>query len=250
MKTKNKLMTHIVAGYPDMEKSEALVHAMDRAGVAFVEVQIPFSDPVADGPTLMKAQEASLANGTTTDDVFALLERLVGTVQVPLIVMTYYNVVYAYGIEKFCARAAELGVYGLIVPDIPIDEEPHEGYFATCKKYGLKSIPVVGSLTSVERLKKINEYATGMVYCVSRDGTTGAQTALPKGMAEYIARVRTHMDVPLALGFGISTRAHVEAALKEVDIAVMGSAVVNVFDAAPEGMGVMAVEDFLNEIIA
>ncbi len=239
-------MTHIVAGYPDMQTSEELVNIMDRVGVSFVEIQIPFSDPVADGPTLMGAQQVALENGTTPEDVFQLTERLQKTVKVPLLFMTYFNVVHSYGVEAFCKRAGELGVYGLIVPDMPMEEEQNEHYLSACKRQGLHAIQIISPLTPRERLKKIAKVASGFVYCVSREGVTGSGTELNPNLSNYLHTVRQYIDIPIALGFGISTRDHVLSALESSDIAVIGSAVVDVYNKEKK---LAEVEDFLTEIM-
>ncbi len=239
-------MTHIVAGYPDIKTSEELVKRMDGLGVSFIEIQIPFSDPVADGTTLMGAQKVALENNTTTEDVFQLMERLKTTVKTPLLFMTYFNVVYAYGVEAFCKRAGERGVYGLIVPDMPLDEEDTEHYLAACNRHGLHAIQIVSPLTTVERLGQIATVATGFVYCVSRDGITGADTELNPNLSEYLRTVRQYIPIPLALGFGISTRDHVQLALNHADIAVIGSAVVNIYNKEKK---LSDVEDFVTEIL-
>ncbi len=239
-------MTHIVAGYPDLKISEKLVKCMDGLGVSFIEIQIPFSDPVTDGTTLMGAQKVALENNTTTEDIFQLMERLKTTVKTQLLFMTYFNVVYAYGVEAFCKRAGELGVYGLIVPDMPLDEEDREHYVSSCTRHGLHAIQIVSPQTTVERLKQIATVATGFVYCVSREGITGEGTTLNPNLSEYLRTVRQYIDIPLALGFGISTREHVQSTLNHADIAVIGSAVVNVYNKEKK---LSDVEDFLTEIV-
>jgi tryptophan synthase alpha subunit len=246
---KTNLMTHIVAGYPDLQTSEKLVEIMDKVGVSFVEIQIPFSDPVSDGQTLMNAQKISLENNTKTEDVFQLVKRLQTKVKVPLLLMTYYNIVYTYGVDAFCKRAASLGIYGLIIPDIPLDEEPTEQYLTICKKYGLHPIQIISPLTPEKRLKKIAEVASGFVYCVSREGLTGSKTDLNPNLEKYLNTVRQYVKLPLALGFGISEKSHVQTALKNADIAVMGSVVVNILNNARDGEKLEAVEKFLTDIL-
>jgi tryptophan synthase alpha chain len=244
MMAKINLMTHVVAGYPSMEECEELVVVMDKAGVAYVEVQFPFSDPIADGPTLMRANDEALKNGVMVEACFELMERLQARVKVPLLIMTYYNVVFRYGVEEFCKRAAGLGIYGFIVPDIPIDEEEREGYLAMCEQYGLQAIQVVSPLTSDERLVEIGKVASGFVYCVARKGITGAQGDMDSGLEEYLGRVRQHVKLPLALGFGISSKEQVEQACEVADMAVMGSHLINLYRDADDG--VKSVEVFLS----
>lgn len=249
-----KIMTHIVAGYPNLETSEKLLELMVKNGVDFVEIQIPFSDPVADGPTIMKANQMALESGTKVEDCFKLMKKVTlklrdknGQKNIPnskFLFMTYFNIVHHYGVEKFCKRAAECGCYGLIVPDMPIDEEGQEKYLENCKRYGLKAIQIISPLTPERRLKKIAKSADGFVYCVSRFGTTGQEAALNPKLSAYLKKVKKYIKVPLAVGFGISTKAHVEAVWKGADIAVIGSKIINILN---EG-GVDGVRKFLLEI--
>jgi tryptophan synthase alpha subunit len=245
---KSALMTHIVAGYPDIKISEELVKTMDKVGVSFIEIQIPFSDPVADGPTLMHAQKIALDNGITTERSFQMVKRLQKKIETPLLFMTYYNILHAYGVGKFCKRMAKLGMYGLIVPDIPIDEESSEKYIFYCQKYGIHPIQVISPLTPQERLKEIATVASGFVYCVSREGTTGVKKTLNPNLSEYIKKVKKYIQVPCALGFGISTDDQVKVTLRHVDIAVIGSAVVEIFNQALSNKKLEAVKKFINQI--
>jgi len=223
----NSIMTHIVAGYPSLKDSESIAELMLDSGVSYLEIQIPFSDPVADGPTIMKANQVALENGTSPEDCFGMMERLKKKSKTPILFMTYYNIVFHYGLEKFCKRAREIGCYGLIIPDMPIDEESYDHYLKTCKKFGLHAIQVISPITPDVRLKKIGKVASGFVYCVSRTGTTGVSQKLDPKLGQYLARVRKYLKVPIALGFGISSKEQVREALKNADIAVVGSAIVN-----------------------
>ncbi len=223
-------MTHIVGGYPDMKSCEELVLEMDEAGVSFVEIQIPFSDPIADGPTIMQANQAALENRTTPEDCFQLMKALQKKVSTPLLFMTYYNIVHHYGVDEFCKRAAEAGAYGLIVPDIPLDEEPYDHFLEYCKKYQLHVIQVISPITPDRRLKKIAEVASGFVYCVARKGTTGVQTDVSDTLGDYLENVRKFISLPLAVGFGISSKEQVEQVLEHADIAVMGSKVIKLLN--------------------
>lgn len=226
-----KLMTHIVAGYPDLQTSEKLLKLMAENGADFVEIQIPFSDPVADGPTIMQANQKSLEAGTKVADCFELMKKATkigsGT---KFLFMTYFNILHHYGVEKFCKKAAECGCYGLIVPDMPLDEEPQEKYLENCKKYGLKAVQVISPLTPERRLKMIAKVADGLVYCVSKFGTTGQDSELNPQLSSYLRKVKKYIKVPLAVGFGISTRAHVEAVWREAEIAVIGSKIINILN--------------------
>ncbi|MBT4917272.1 tryptophan synthase subunit alpha [Candidatus Peregrinibacteria bacterium] len=224
-------MTHIVAGYPNMKECEERAIQFARSGIEFVEIQIPFSDPVADGPVIMKACEHSLKAGTKTKDCFNLMKRLSKRfkeekLETKLLFMTYFNISHKYGLKKFCKDAKQVGAYGLIIPDIPIDEESHEGYLKECKANDLNPIQVISPITPDERLNKIGKVAKGFVYCVSRYGTTGAKSDLNPKLKTYLGKVRKYIDLPLAVGFGISNRAQINAVHKHAEIAVIGSALI------------------------
>src|SRR5258708_27751991 len=148
------LMTHVVIGYPSLEETNSLVKAMVESGADFVELQIPFSDPLADGPTIMRACEESLRNGTKVSDAFAVMKVLSQEVSIPLLFMAYYNTVFTYGVQKFCRDAKEVGASGLIVPDMPIEEEKNEHFFKYCKKYNLHNIQVISPASTDDRLRK------------------------------------------------------------------------------------------------
>jgi len=228
----NRLMTHIVAGYPTLKESEEIATVMLESGVSFLEIQIPFSDPVADGPVIMKANQKALEHGTTPEDCFELMKKLQEKSKTPLLFMTYYNILFRYGLERFCKRAKEIGCYGLIVPDVPIDEEPYDHYIETCKQFGIHPIQVLSPITPDERLKKIGKIASGFVYCVTRTGTTGSSDGLPAELHSYLKRVRKHVKTPIALGFGISSVQDVQNAVAIADIAVVGSALIRTYEAS------------------
>lgn len=244
----NSMMTHIVGGYPSLEENERMVEIMAKSGVEFVEIQIPFSDPLADGPTIAQANQLSLDNGTTVEDCFQLMGRLQKKVEIPLLFMTYINVIFNYGIEEFCARCGELGVYGLIVPDMPVHEEAFDHFLDACKRHGLHAIQVISPITPESRLRKLCKVASGFIYCVSTTGKTGAREEMDTELIAYLDRVREFTDLPLALGFGISNRKMVEQALAKADIAVMGSKVIKLYRET-EGDKMQALEDFLTELI-
>lgn len=222
------LMTHVVVGYPSLEDTIKIVKTMADNGVDIVELQIPFSDPLADGPTIMRACEVSLKNGTKVRDAFTVMQQLSQEVSIPLLFMGYYNNVFKYGVEKFCKDAYAAGANGCIIPDVPIDEEPNEHFVKFCNQYNLANIRVISPASTEERLKKNAAVATGFVYCTSRQGTTGASSQLAEGLASYLKKVKEYFDIPVAVGFGISKREHIQALQGHADIAVIGSAIIDV----------------------
>ncbi len=230
-----KIMTHIVAGYPTMKKCEEIALLMAHSGVAYIEIQIPFSDPIADGPVIMRANQKALESGVKVRDCFELMKRLREKfdkegLMTELLFMSYFNILYKYGVEKFCKKAAECGCYGLIVPDIVIDEEKYDGYLKSCSKHELNAIQIISPLTSNERLKKIGKVARGFVYCVSRFGVTGDRSELNPKLKEHLQNIRRHIELPLAVGFGISNPSHIRAVHKNADIAVIGSKILKMVD--------------------
>jgi len=244
----NKLMTHVVAGYPTIEECEDIVIAMAEMGVAFIEIQMPFSDPIADGPTIMHANEQALSYGMTTEACFQLIQRLQKKITTPLLVMTYYNIAFRYGLKKFCKKAKKCGVYGLIIPDIPIEEERFDHYIEYCKKFELHPIQVISPITPPKRLKQIAMVASGFVYCVSTFGITGERKNINTDIDSYIRRVKKYITIPLALGFGISNRQQVQTALMHADIAVIGSKIINVINSS-KGNKARAVKKFIQVIV-
>lgn len=229
------LMTHVVVGYPSLEETLRLVRTMEKEGVDIVELQIPFSDPLADGPTIMKACEESLRRGTRVSDAFSVMRKLSKEVLIPLLFMAYYNSVFKYGVEKFCLDAKQAGAAGLIVPDVPLDEENEEHFIKYCKKYGLANIRVVSPSSTPDRLKKNAQVATGFVYCTARQGITGARDNLSKELTEHLSRVRKYFTIPIAVGFGISKKEHLETLKGHADIAVLGSAIIDIIDKGYKG---------------
>lgn len=245
---KINLMTHVVAGYPSMDECEKIVLTMAEAGVSFVEIQIPFSDPIADGATIMQANKKALLNGVTPDDCFELIKRLKKKIKIPILIMTYFNIPFRYGLEKFCKKAREAEVYGLIIPDIPIDEEKYDHYLSACKRYNLHAIQIISPITPERRLRKIARAASGFVYCVSSFGTTGERSKFYLELSSYLKTVRKYIKLPLALGFGISNKKQVLTALKYADIAVIGSKMINLYDLCTENK-IAEVRKFLGHIL-
>lgn len=241
-------MTHVVVGYPTLDATIALVKIMEKAGVDMIELQIPFSDPLADGPTIMRACEKALANGTKVKDAFIVARKLSKEVKIPLLFMAYYNTVFTYGTERFCHDAKKAGISGLIVPDMPIEEEQCEHYLAFCKKYGLHNIQVVSPSSTEERLKKNAQVANGFVYVTARQGITGARALLDKNLTGFLKKARQHFTVPIAVGFGISKKEHIQALKGHADIAIIGSAIIDVINRAKEEEREGSVSAFIREL--
>lgn len=234
------LMPYLMGGYPDLEESIAAGLAAADAGADLIELGIPFSDPLADGPVIHAAGTEALAAGATPHGVLRACERLAE--RVPVVLMVYANIVMTAGVEAFALRAAAAGASGLIVPDLPHDEAGE--LRAACDAEGLALVPLVAPTTTGERIREIGADARGFVYTVSLTGTTGERAELPPGLADTVARVRAATEVPVAVGFGISTPGHARAVAEVADGVIVGSRVVR---AAGEG-GAAAVGRLVGEL--
>lgn len=213
----------VTGGYPDLETSEKLILAMVDAGADMIEIGVPFSDPIAEGPVIQEANEQALAAGCTTDRLFDMVERLREKTEVPLVFLTYINPVYAYGKERFMERCRRAGIDGLLVPDLPFEEK---GEIApACAQYGIDLIPLI-TPTSRERILRIAAEAQGFVYCVSSLGVTGVRKEIRTDVRTMVSMVRSVSDAPVAVGFGISTTEQAADMAGLSDGAIVGSAIV------------------------
>jgi tryptophan synthase alpha chain len=220
-------------GYPDYEESVAAVEAMAAVGVDGFEIGMPFSDPLADGPTIQAATQIALANGVTVSRCLEAVRTLRGRgVSQPMLMMGYLNPILAYGVERFANDANAAGADGLIIPDLPPEEAARAAH--ACHKEGLALVFFLAPTSNEERIELVAEQASGFIYVVSLTGVTGARAALPADLTAFIARLREHTDQPLVLGFGISQPEHARAMNGLVDGFIVGSALVR---AAREGVG-------------
>ena len=222
------LIPYIMAGDPDLKTTAMLVQELDRCGANIVELGVPFSDPIADGPTIQRAAQRALSHGTSLRDIIETVGLIGKNSKIPLILMAYYNPVLAYGIEDFCRDATCMGVDGLIIPDLP----PEEGIQLRdgCQKHGLSIIFLVAPTSTSTRIDLVNRYTTGFVYCVSVTGVTGARGQLAEDVNEFMTRVRSLTNRPLGLGFGISSPEQAYKASQLADGVIVGSAIVNVME--------------------
>ena len=221
----------ITCGDPSLETTEELVYAMEKAGADLIELGIPFSDPTAEGSVIQAANIRALSNGVTTDKIFEMVEKMRKKTSVPMVFMTYANVVFSYGTEKFCRRAAETGMDGLILPDVPFEEK--EEFASVCRKYGLDLISLIAP-TSHERIREIAKEAEGFVYCVSSLGVTGVRKEITTDIGEMVKMVKSQKNIPCAVGFGISTPEQAEKMASQADGVIVGSAIVKLCEAYGE----------------
>ena len=206
-----------------IEETADLVIELENNGATLVEIGVPFRDPLADGPVIQNAYTKALTNGTKVKDVFRCVELIRGKSEVPVVLMVYFNVVYFNGIENFLKMASKSGVDGIIVPDVPLEERGDLD--KVCEENGIYLIPLVAR-TSKDRIAAITKNAKGFVYCVSTNGTTGERTSLDSGTHEYLAEVRKIVDIPMCIGFGISSKEVVKEVKDYCDGVIVGSAIV------------------------
>jgi tryptophan synthase alpha chain len=222
-----KLIAYMMGGHPNRKKSAEVGKKLASSGIAALEIGIPHSDPLADGPVIQRAGQVALEHGMTVE---ACLELAAAIAQegTPVVLMTYINPILAYDPRKFAAEAAQAGVAGVIVPDLPVEEsEPVAGWLRSAS---LDTIFLVSPTTSLNRLQSICEHSSGFVYCVTVTGITGARKELPEGMPELMMKVRSHTSLPVAAGFGISRPEHLKALRGHADAAIVGSAIVAEID--------------------
>ncbi len=236
------LMTHIVIGYPSLEASFEIVAAMVEAGVDLMELQIPFSEPIADGPVILKANQDALTKGIRVDQCLEFGGRAAARFDIPFLFMTYYNILFKFGVDRFAKTTAAKGLHGAIVPDLP----PEEGddYLHAMDRHGLAPIFIYAPTTSDQRLKMLAGHARGMIYCVARKGVTGQETDFSADLHHYLQRCRKATDLPLAVGFGVQDRRDVDFLIGKADIAVIGTRTIRLV----EKQGVGAVGDFIRSL--
>jgi tryptophan synthase alpha chain len=234
----------ITIGFPDVETSESLVEALIASGADMIELGIPFSDPLADGPTIQMTSFRALKNGVTVHTSLDLLSRLrANGIDAPLIFMGYYNPFLQFGTDRLAAAAEEAGLDGVIVPDLPTEEAGPFG--ETCARHGIYLIPLLAPTSTDQRIERACSQANGFIYCVSLTGVTGARQSLSGGVGDLVARIRRHTELPVLVGFGVSKREHVEEIGRYADGAVVGGALLDAIDKAPEGRRVETAAAFV-----
>ncbi|MBO7703248.1 MAG: tryptophan synthase subunit alpha [Solobacterium sp.] len=213
----------VTCGDPDLETTKKVIRAMAEAGADLIELGIPFSDPTAEGPVIMDADERALKSGVTTDLIFSMTKELRETITIPFVYMTYANVVFSYGTERFMKQASEAGIDGLILPDVPYEEK--EDFAGIAAQYGIDLISMIAP-TSKERIARIAKDAKGFLYIVSSLGVTGVRSAITTDIGAMVNLVREYTSIPCAVGFGISTPEQAEKMASLSDGAIVGSAIV------------------------
>ena len=241
----------ITCGYPDLETTNKIIHAAVENGADLIELGIPFSDPTAEGPTIEGANLAALKGGVTTDKIFDLVRELRRDITVPMVFMTYANVVFSYGSEKFISICKEIGIQGLILPDIPYEEK--DEFSDLCHKYDVDLISFIAP-TSKDRIAMIAKEAEGFIYVISSLGVTGVRSEIKTDIASITRIIRTNTDIPCAVGFGISTPEQCAKMANASDGAIVGSAIIKLIDkygkdaAAPVGEYVKSMKDSIRNL--
>ena len=216
------VMSHAVLGFPSIESNHRSTSAFSDAGIDMIELQFPYSDPMADGPILLNANQKAVASGISVDQCFKESEAITANnPNTAFLIMTYLNIIYARGYNKFAAEAAKAGIYGVIIPDLPV-EEAHE-WREACRNHGIAPIFMVTPDTTDSRMKQIVESSRGFLYCVARKGITGKQTTFDREFFEYIDRVKGTTDLPLGVGFGIRNKEDIDALTGKISIGIVCS---------------------------
>ena len=233
----------VTTGYPTLESTLEIVPALVAGGADVIELGVPFSDPLAEGPTIQRSSFAALENGVTPSLCVETVRKLRGNgLEAPIIPMGYVNPILAYGVEAFCRDVAEAGGDGLIVVDLP-PEESNE-LRAACVKHNLRMIYLLAPTSTSERIKWVAELGSGFIYCVSVTGVTGARDELPEGLTSFVNRVRAATDLPIAVGFGISQRKHFQSVGRIADAAVIGSAIIDTIDGGDPSQAAARVKEY------
>ena len=243
-KKKNLLSIYFTAGFPEIDDTLKIIKELDKSQVDMIEIGLPFSDPLADGPTIQKSSEKALSNGMTTNLLFDQLKDLRKISDIPVVIMGYFNPILQYGIEKFCSNCKDVGIDGLIIPDLPADIFK-KNYKIIFEKYKLNMMFLITPQTSNERINLIDDLSKGFIYMVSSYSVTGAKDSFDKYQIEYFKRIKKlNLSNPLLIGFGISNKKTFQAACQNSNGAIIGSAYIKYI----ENHGVSKTRDFIKLI--
>lgn len=225
IKQESKLLSiYFTAGYPNLGDTVSIIQELEKSGVDMIEIGLPFSDPLADGPTIQASSTQALKNGMTTEVLFEQLEDIRKTVEIPLLIMGYFNPILQYGVEAFCKQCQAIGIDGLIIPDLPVDVY-HDDYKSTFEKYGLINVFLITPQTSDDRIRYIDSVSNGFIYMVSSASTTGTQSGFGEEQTNYFKRIANmNLNNPQIVGFGISNSETFAQATQYAKGAIIGSA--------------------------
>ncbi len=241
------LMTHIVLGYPDLASNKELIKVMADAGVDYIEMQIPFTDPIADGPTIVNANQKALKQNISVAQCVDFAEEMAASFKnIRFLFMSYYNILFNSGLENFIGQGKKAGLYGLIIPDIPFEEDK-EGLYTICRNTGINAVYVISPTTHEKRLRKIRDVSSGFIYCTSRIGITGADKNPHARLEQYVLKAKKILSAPIAVGFGIDSAVKAKTISRFADIVVIGSKVLNIVNEAGSNFQ-KPVYEFLSDI--
>jgi tryptophan synthase alpha chain len=241
---KKLLSIYFSAGYPNLEDTVPVLKKLQAGGVDMVEIGLPFSDPLADGPTIQESSTQALRNGMNTEKLFSQLDGIRKEIEIPLVLMGYFNPMMQYGIEKFCQRCESIGIDGLIIPDLPVDVY-HEHYKTLFDQHGLYNMFLITPQTSDKRIRYIDQVSNGFIYMVSSASVTGAKNTFGKTQTDYFQRIqKMELNTPTVVGFGISNAETYQAATKESRGAIIGSAFIKFL----KEKGVENIPEFIQSI--
>jgi tryptophan synthase alpha chain len=245
LEDKKLLSIYFTAGYPTINDTVSILQELEKNGVDMIEIGLPFSDPLADGPTIQASSTTALNNGMTTELLFKQLENIRETVQIPLLIMGYFNPIYQYGIEAFCKKCNEIGIDGLIIPDLPLKVYQEE-YTETFELNNLKNIFLITPQTSEERIKEIDAVSDSFIYMVSSASVTGSSEGFGEKENNYFERIASlNLKNPQIVGFGINSRETFQQAIKHQKGAIIGSAFINLLNTKSKN----DIKSFINQIL-
>lgn len=245
LKENKKLLSiYFTAGYPNLEDTTTIIQNLEQSGVDMIEIGLPFSDPLADGPTIQASSTQALKNGMTTNLLFEQLKKIRNTVNIPLLIMGYFNPILQYGVEAFCKKCQEVGIDGLIIPDLPVDVY-NEQYKATFEKHELINVFLITPQTSLERINFIDSISNGFIYMVSSASVTGSQSGFGEEQTNYFKRIADmNLNNPQIVGFGISNNKTFTQATQHTKGAIIGSAFIKHLS----NKGVDTIDEFVKKI--
>lgn len=246
LKEEKKLLSiYFTAGYPNLDDTASTIQNLEKSSVDMIEIGLPFSDPLADGPTIQASSTQALKNGMTTETLFNQLKNIRETVSIPLIIMGYFNPIFQYGVEAFCKKCSDIGIDGLIIPDLPVDVY-NENYKSIFKKHGIINVFLITPQTSVERINFIDSISNGFIYMVSSASVTGSSTGFGKEQTNYFKRIaEMNLNNPQIIGFGINNNKTFTQATEYTKGAIIGSAFIKHIT----NNGIETVDEFVNDIL-
>jgi len=242
----NKLLSiYFTAGYPELEDTVPIIEQLEKSGVDMLEIGLPFSDPLADGPTIQASSTQALKNGMSSEKLFAQLKDIRKSVQIPLIIMGYFNPILQYGVENFCEKCEQIGIDGLIIPDLPVDVY-HQEYQQIFEKYNLINIFLITPQTSNERIEQIDSVSKGFIYMVSSASVTGAKNTFGDVQTDYFKRIASmNLNAPQIIGFGISNKETFLSATQYAKGAIIGSAFIKMLS----NKGISGIDNFVKAVL-